>query len=94
LLYVSKINDVSVQVSFSNGGCKKTRGSIVLDKGTHIGTLYKLDTLAIQCNSVSTKSSKAAHVGKEKVVPLGANSLEVKLLAEKTMLWHHRLGHI
>lgn len=27
-------------------------------------------------------------------VPKGANSLEMKLLVEKTMLWHQRLSHI
>jgi hypothetical protein len=37
---------------------------------------------------------KAAHGGKEGNIPNYVNSMEIKLHAEKTMLWHHRLGHI
>lgn len=37
---------------------------------------------------VSTSNSRALWVPKD------ANSLEMKLPAEKTMLWHQRLGHI
>lgn len=32
-LSVSKLNDAGVQVSFSNGVCRMTRGSMVLAKG-------------------------------------------------------------
>jgi hypothetical protein len=88
LLSVSKLNDVGVQVTFVHGGCKMTRGSIVLAKGERIGTLYKLDAKPVCCNSVSVKS------GKSNDTTYGANAMEVKLPAEKTMLWHHRLGHI
>lgn len=94
LLSVSKLNDVGVQVSFSSGGCKMTRGSMVLAKGAHIRTMYKLDARPVQCNNISVKSSKATRVEKENEAPLGANSLEVKLPTEKTMLWHHRIHHI
>lgn len=43
LLSTGKLNDASVQVLFSGGGYKMTRGSIVLAKGARIGTLFKLD---------------------------------------------------
>ena len=56
------------------------RGSIVLAKGEHIETLYKLDAKPMCCNSNDTTR--------------GANAMEVKLPTKKTMLWHHRLGHI
>ena len=56
------------------------RGSIVLAKGEHIETLYKLDAKPVCCNSNDTTR--------------GANAMEVKLPTKKTMLWHHRLGHI
>lgn len=71
-----------------SGGCKITRGSIVLAKGERIGTLYKLDAKPICCNNVSVKS------GKTTVLTHDANSIEVKLPTEETMLWHFRLGHI
>ena len=40
------------------------------------------------CNSISIKS------GKSNDTTHGENAMEVKLPAEKIMLWHHRLGHI
>ena len=73
---------------FVHGGCRMTRGSIVLAKGEHIGTLYRLDVKPACCNSVYVKS------GKSNVTTYGANAMEVKLPTEKTMLCHHRLGHI
>ena len=57
---------------------------MVLAKGTRRGTLFQLDACMSQCNSSSIPTC----------VPKGANTLEGKLLAEKTMLWHLRFGHI
>ena len=84
LLSVSMLNDVGVQVVFSKDGCKMMRGAMLLAKGTRRGTLFQLEACISQCNSsfVST------------CVPKGAITLEGKLLAEKTMLWHLRFGHI
>lgn len=53
LLSISKLNDVGVQVVFSNGGCKMMRGAMVLTKGVWIGTLFQLDACTVQCNSYS-----------------------------------------
>lgn len=44
LLSVSKLCNVGVHISFSQGGWKILRGSMVLAKGFSIGTLYKLDS--------------------------------------------------
>lgn len=52
---------------------------MVLARGDQIGTLYKLDALFVQCNSVSRKSRKVTHVEKETKVSIGENALEVKL---------------
>lgn len=93
-LLVSRLNDVGIQFSFSNGVCRMNRDSMVLAKGTRMETLYKLDACAVQCNSASTKSSKSDHVEKGGAIPKGANSLEMKLPAEKTMLCHQRLRNI
>ena len=84
LLSVSMLNDVGVQVVFSKDGCKMMRGAMVLAKGTRRGTLFQLDACMSQCNSSSILAC----------VPKGANTLEGKLPAEKTMLWHLRFGHI
>jgi hypothetical protein len=50
---VSTLNDVGVQVVFSNKGCKMVQGAMVLTKGVHVGTLFQLDACTIQCNSSS-----------------------------------------
>ena len=84
LLSISMLNDVGVQVVFSKDGCKMMRGAMVLAKGTRRGTLFQLDACMSQCNSSSIPAC----------VPKGANTLEGKLPAEKTMLWHLRFGHI
>lgn len=65
-----------------------TRGSIVLAKGEHIGTMYKLDAKPVCCNNVCVKSRKTI------VLTHDVNSMEVKLLAEKMMFKHYRLGHM
>lgn len=57
-----------------------TRGSIVLAKGDHFGTLYKLNVEPICCNMASKKLVKTT------VMMHNANSLEDKLPAEKIML--------
>lgn len=88
LLSVSKLDDAGVQFTFVFGGSKMTRGSIVLEKGDHIGTLYKLNVEPICCNVTSKKPDTTI------VRMHNANLLEAKLPAEKTMLWHNRLGHI
>ena len=82
------MNDVGVQVTFVHGGCKMTRSSIILAKGEHIGTLYKLDAKLVFCNSISVKSSRINDITH------GENAMEVKIIVEKEILWHHRLDHI
>lgn len=42
-IFISNLNDVDVQVTLSGGGCKMTRGWIVLSKVAQIGTLFKMD---------------------------------------------------
>lgn len=36
-----------MQIVFSQGGCKITRGSMVLAKGVMLGTLYKMEACAV-----------------------------------------------
>ena len=101
LLSVRKLIDAGVQVVFSDAGCKMIKGAMVIAKGVRIGTLYKLDACTIQCNSTFVEESRT--VSKEISssmdghgfwVPKGALSTDIKLPAEKTMLWHQRFGHI
>jgi hypothetical protein len=94
LLSVSSLNDIKVQVLFFRNGCKMTRGSMVLARGARFGTRYKLDEQAVQCNSVSGKSLKSAHGGKEGNIPNCIKSMKLKLPIKKTVLCHHTLGHI
>jgi hypothetical protein len=61
-----------------------TRKAMVLLRGVHIGTLYKLlgSTISDRCNN-SIVSKIEFEQGKISIV-----------FGEKTMLWHQRLGHI
>ena len=89
------LNDVGVQVVFSKEGCKMMRGSIVLARGTRRGTLFQLDACIPLCNSSSSSPSERAVKNSVIIGSDGsANTLEGKLPAEKTMLWHMRFGHI
>ena len=42
LISVSKMSDTCVHTLFQKDSCKMGRGVMVLMKGVHIGTLYKL----------------------------------------------------
>ena len=81
------------------------RGAMVIARGSRLGTLYQLDACTVECNSTSDKIVKnTTQLEEEKIslsadgcgfwVPKGALSTKSKLPAEKTMLWHQRLGHI
>jgi hypothetical protein len=54
VIYVSKISDVGVLTLFHKDTCKLVRGVMVLMKGVHIGTLYKLlgNANSIGCNNI------------------------------------------
>lgn len=102
---MSKLIDAGVQVVFSETGCKMIKGAMVVARGVRFGTLYKLEAYTVECNSTFVKS-KSVDTSLEDLkvspsadgngfwVPKGALSSEAKLPAEKTMLWHQRLGHI
>jgi len=52
LILISKMNDVSVYVTFDKSSCRLARGIMVLAKGTQCGTLFKLET-STYCNSIN-----------------------------------------
>jgi hypothetical protein len=84
LISISKMEDAGVKTIFEKGTCKMVRAAIVLMKGAHFGTLYKLlgSTISDGCNS-----SIVLDIGvEEKRTPT--------VSGEKVMLWHQRLGHI
>jgi hypothetical protein len=84
LISISKLDDVRVNTVFGKNTCKMVRGAMVLMRGVHCGTLYKLlgSTYTNGCNSY--------------VVPKKRNEADkINIVPEnKTMLWHQRLGHI
>eukprot|EP00253_Pinus_taeda_P034149 PITA_34149 len=81
LIFISKVDDVGVKIVFEKDTWKMVWEALVLMWGVQIGTLYKLQgsTVINGCNSFVVPKS-------------GAENLVVS--REKTMLWHHRLGHI
>jgi hypothetical protein len=42
MIFVNKMSDASLHTLFHNDSCKMVKGVMVLMKGVHIGTLYKL----------------------------------------------------
>lgn len=75
LMFVSKMGDARLQMIFEKDTCKMVRGLMVLMRGVHIGTMYKLlgSTTTNECNSstvcVKDKGTTSPH-------------------EETTMLWH------
>lgn len=60
LLSECKMSDLGVQVFLPQGGCKMTRGFVMIIKGVQNSTLYKLDECTVQCNTYSMESKKRA----------------------------------
>jgi len=81
LISVSKLDDAGVKTVFKKDTCKMVWGALVLMRGVHIGTLYKLQGSMVVdgCNSSMVLESE---------------SEILVIFEEKTMLWHQRLGHI
>jgi hypothetical protein len=46
-IFLSKLNDLGVQVVLFGGGCKMMKGAMVLEKGVQVGTLYKMDACIV-----------------------------------------------
>jgi hypothetical protein len=84
LISVSKLGDAGVKTVFERNTCKMVRGVMVLMRGVHCGTLYKLvgSTYTNGCNSSFVLEQKNEG-DRTNIVP-----------EKKTMLWHQRLGHI
>jgi hypothetical protein len=84
LIFVSKLDDVGVDIVFGKGTCKMVRGAMVLMWGVQCGTLYKLlgRTYTNGYNSY-VAPEQTNKQDKANIVP-----------GKKTMLWHQRLGHI
>ena len=75
------MDDAGVKTMFEKDTYKMVQVELVLMRGVHIGTLYKL------------QGSTVIDGCKNYVVPKSG----VEILAvpgENTMLWHQRLGHI
>jgi hypothetical protein len=84
LIYVSKLDDVGVDIVFGKNTCKIVQGAMMLLRGVWCGTMYKLlgSTYTNGCNS-SIILEQTNKEEKTNTVP-----------EKKTMLWHQRLGHI
>jgi hypothetical protein len=84
LIYVSKLDDASVDTVLGEGTCKMVRRSMVVVRGFQCGTLYKLFgiTYTNECN-IFFVPEKINKEYKTNIVP-----------GKKTMLWHQILGHI
>jgi hypothetical protein len=84
LIYIRKIDDAWVKTMFEKETSRMVRGEMVLLKGVHIGTLYKLlgSTISDGYNSFIVPE---IGVEEEKTLTISG---------EKTMMWHQRLGHI
>jgi hypothetical protein len=72
------------KIVFEKETCRIVRGSMVLLKGFHIGSLYKLQGSTI---SDGYNSSIVLDIGVEEEKTLIVSG-------EKVMMWHQRLGHI
>lgn len=82
LIYVSKTSDASVRIMFENDTCRMVQGEMVLLRGFHIGTLYKLlvrRTISDGCDSFIIPKSGTKE---------GKNSTT---FGERTKLWHQTL---
>ena len=79
-IFVSVMENTSVETVFEKDTRKMVRGAMVLMWGTKIGTLYKLldKTDGDRCNQV---------------VDPKTNDI-LSCMVDSTMLWHRRLGHI
>jgi hypothetical protein len=78
------MDDVGVKMVSEKETYRMVRGAMVLLKGFHIGTLYKMEGSSITngCNS-----SIVPNIGvEEEKTPTFSG--------EKVMLWNQRLGHI
>jgi hypothetical protein len=84
LISIRKLDDAGVDVLLGKGTCKMVRGEMVLMRGVRCGTLYKLlgRNYTNGCNG-PVVHEKRNEGEKNNIVP-----------EKKTMLWHHRLGHI
>eukprot|EP00253_Pinus_taeda_P003541 PITA_03541 len=81
LISISKLDIAGVKIVFKKDTCKMVWGALILMRGVHIGSLYKLQGSTVDdgCNS-----SVVLESGRENLVVSGEN----------TMLWHQRLRHI
>jgi hypothetical protein len=80
LISIRKMEDVGVKRIFKKGTCRMVRGEMMLMKGVHFGTLYKLlgSTISDGCNS-----SIVPDIGvEEERTPI--------VFGEKVMLWKYR----
>jgi hypothetical protein len=79
IIYVIKMSDAGVHTIFEKDSCKMVR-EMVLMRGVHIGTLYKLlgSVNSTGCNNTIVPET-------DSIVPC---------LVDQTMLWNQRMGHI
>jgi hypothetical protein len=83
LISIRKMDDVGVKTMFEKETCRMVQRAMVLLKGVHIGTLYKIQGINLSngCNS-----SIISYIGAEELKTLTVSR-------GKVMLWHKILEH-
>jgi hypothetical protein len=84
LIYVSKMSDVDMHTLFHKDTFKMVKGAMVLMKGFHIGTLYKL-LVSVELNGCNT--SVVPEVDSTRVHLIQTN-FTVLCQFDLTMVWN------
>jgi hypothetical protein len=83
LIFVSKLSDAGVKTVFAKNTCKMVRGAMVLMRGFHCGTMYKLlgRTYTNGCNSYvvleqKNEGDKTNTIPEKKTMHIGEKGLQ------------------
>jgi hypothetical protein len=96
-IFVSKTSDVGVHTLFQKDSCKMVRGAMVLMKGFHIGTLYKVlgNVESTRCNNIIAHEVDSTSTQLDPTWVESAQTDSTKHdKIDVTMLWHERMGHM
>jgi hypothetical protein len=85
LIFLSKLDDASVDTLLGKGTCKMARGLMVLMWGVHCGTIYMLLGSSYTGGCINNFVFPE-QINKEDTIHI--------VPGKNTMLWHQRLGHI
>jgi hypothetical protein len=82
LISMSKMSDSCLHTIIENHTCKMVKGAMVLLRGSHIGSLYKL----LERDNTNDCNNVVFHENETDKTPT--------LLVEKTMLYYQSMGHV